>query len=306
MYEAHFGLKRRPFRAVPDTESYYPAASHEVAIARLHEAIAGDEGIALLCGGPGSGKTIVCHRLLEQLGEDTGCVFLANSHVAGRTGLLQAILYDLGLPYEQKTEQELRLALTDHLLARYGQGKRTLLVCDEAQHLSADLLEELRLLGNLETRQGKAVLVLLASLPEIGQILKRPELAVLNQRLAARAALEPLAVQEAADYLVHHLRLAGGRPERIITDEALEILAQAARGVPRLLNQTAHQALALACTAGAEQVDAEAALEAIALLGLELEPPADASVPPADDIEPEETPADQASPRLFNLPKRPA
>jgi type II secretory pathway predicted ATPase ExeA len=181
-----------------------------------------------------------------------------------------------------------------------------LLVCDEAQHLSADLLEELRLLGNLETRQGKAVLVLLASLPEIGQMLKRPELAVLSQRLAARATLGSLAVPEAADYLVHHLRLAGGRPEQIITDEALEILAQAARGVPRLLNQAAHQALALACTAGAEQVDAEAALEAIARLGLELEPPAEASLPPAEDIEPEETPADQASPRLFNLPKRPA
>jgi type II secretory pathway predicted ATPase ExeA len=139
---------------------------------------------------------------------------------------------------------------------------------DEAQHLNPDLLEELRLLGNLESRQGKAVQVVLAAQLGLLDTLERPELACLRQRLTVRVRLAPLGLDEAADYLIHHLRRAGGRPERIVTDEALEVLARGAGGVPRQLNQAMHQALQLAHSAGAAQVDAEAAVEALALLGL--------------------------------------
>jgi type II secretory pathway predicted ATPase ExeA len=222
----------------------------------------------LLTGAPGTGKTLLCHCLLERLGSRTNVVFLTNSHVGSRSGLLQAILFDLSLPYEGRGEQEMRLALTDHLLRGFEQGRGTLLIVDEAQHLTPDLLEELRLLGNLEARSGKALQVLLVGQPALLETLRRPELTALWQRLAIRAEVDPLALQEAADYLLHHVRSAGGRPERLFADEALELLSHQTRGVPRLLNQAAHQALNLAAEAGSAQVDAEAALEALALFDL--------------------------------------
>jgi type II secretory pathway predicted ATPase ExeA len=268
MYPTHFGLRQRPFPATPDPARYYPATSHERAIARLLGGLADGEGVMVLTGAPGTGKTLLCHCLLERLGSRTSVVFLTNSHVSSRAGLLQAILYDLSLPYEGRGEQEMRLALTDHLLRGFEQGRGTLLIVDEAQHLTPDILEELRLLGNLEARSGKALRVLLVGQPALLETLRRPELTALWQRLAIRVEVEPLALQEAADYLLHHVRSAGGRPERLFADEALELLSRQTRGVPRLLNQAAHQALNLAAEAGSAQVDAEATLEALALFDL--------------------------------------
>jgi type II secretory pathway predicted ATPase ExeA len=267
MYESHFGLRERPFRATPDCGSYYAATSHERALARLLQALADDEGMVLLTGEPGTGKTLLCHCLLERLGPDVLSAFLTNSHLTDRASLLQALLYDLSLPYEGRSEQELRLGLTDFLLRTYTAGQRTVLVLDEAQHLGVGLLEELRLLANLEGRRSRAVQVVLAAQPELLSALQQPPLRAIAQRLSVRARLEPLGDEEAADYLCHHLRVVGGRPEAILGDEALEILIRGTGGVPRLLNQAAHQALTLAFQAGAAQVDAEAALEALTLLG---------------------------------------
>jgi type II secretory pathway predicted ATPase ExeA len=268
MYETHFGLRQRPFPAIADNDFYYPATCHELALSQLQQAIQDDEGFALLAGEPGTGKTIVCHCLLDRLGETVRSAFLTHSHFPDRAGLLQALLYDLSLPHEGRSEQELRLALTDVLLQNHEAGRRTLLVLDEAQHLTPDLLEELRLLGNLEGRGGRALQVVLAAQPAIQETLRLPGLAALNQRLAVCARLEPLGLHEAADYVVHHLRAASGRPERIVSDEALEILARGTRGVPRLLNRAMNQALTLAFTAGATLVDAEAAIETLDALGL--------------------------------------
>jgi type II secretory pathway predicted ATPase ExeA len=271
MYETHFGLRRRPFRTTPDSECYYPATTHEQALATLLAALADDEGLCLVTGAPGTGKTMLCHRLLERLHPETTSIFLTNSHFGSRSGLLQAILFDLSLPYEAKSEQELRLALTEALLANYKAGRHTVLLVDEAQHLGADLLEELRLLGNLEARQGKALQVILLAQPRIWETLQQPELAALCQRLIVRVHLDPFPVHEAADYLVHQLRSAGGRADRILADEALELVARGTQGVPRLLNQAAQQALALTYRAGETMVDVEAALEALSWLGLDAE-----------------------------------
>src|SRR5438309_11442851 len=120
MYATHFGLRQRPFPATPDSASYYPATSHERALAQLLQGLGDGEGVLLLTGEPGTGKTLLCHCLLERLGGDVRSAFLTNSHVRDRAGLLQALLYDLGLPHEARGEQDLRLALTDHLLANYS------------------------------------------------------------------------------------------------------------------------------------------------------------------------------------------
>jgi type II secretory pathway predicted ATPase ExeA len=312
MIQNCFGLRRRPFPATPDHSCYYPATGHERALARLLGGLGDGEGVVLLTGAPGTGKTLLCHVLLERLGAEVSSAFLTNAHVRDRVGLLQAILYDLSLPYEARAEQELRLALTDHLLKTYAAGRRTVLLIDEAQHLDPDLLEELRLLGNLEARDGKAVQVVLVGQPALRDTLARSELMALRQRLAVRPSLEPLDLQESADYLLHHLRSAGGQPERIITDEALELLARGTHGLPRLLNQAGRQALRLAGEAGVETVDAEVALEALTLLGL---PGEEGGAARPEERETDSPPAlaggegaDKADPscRLFLAPDRPA
>jgi type II secretory pathway predicted ATPase ExeA len=321
---AHFGLQGRPFRACPDSGFYYPATTHERALARVLQALQDDEGFCVLTSPPGLGKTLLCHVLVERLGTAVTSALLTNSHIPDRVGLLQAILFDLSLPYEGKKEQELRLALTDFLLTRYSANQRTVLLVDEAHHLTPDMLEELRLLGNLEGAAGKALQVVLAGLPELLELVNQPVLVGFRQRLAVRVQLEPLGLHEAADYLVHQVRRAGGRCETLFADEAVEVLARATQGIPRLLNQAAYQALSLAYGVGATQVDVEAALEALAMLGLEPEAPAETDLrfpavlveddprseegpaPAIDRLAVEQTPDGTAVPGLGESSRRPA
>jgi type II secretory pathway predicted ATPase ExeA len=270
MYESHFGLRQRPFRSTPDLAAYYPANAHEDALHLLRQAVADDEPIALLYGEPGTGKTLVAGQLLERLGDGISRVFITNGHLQRRADLLQAILYDLGMPYEGRAEQELRLAVTERLLSDFAAGRRTVLVIDEAHHLPADLLEELRLLGNLETPNGRAVQTVLIAQPQILETLQRPDLRALSQRLTVRAELGRLTPEESADYVLHHLRVAGARPEALIDDEALTLIARGSGGIPRVINQIAHMALGLTCDAGAGRLDAEGVLEALSRLGIEV------------------------------------
>jgi type II secretory pathway predicted ATPase ExeA len=303
MIESHFGLCRRPFPATPDHSSYYPATGHERALGRLLDGLADGEGVLLLNAGPGLGKTLLCHCLLDRLGDDLQASLLTHTHLGGPAGLLQALLHDLSLPHEGRSEQDLRLALIDHLLGRYRDGKRTVLVIDEAQHLGPELLEELRLLGNLEGQAGKAVQVVLAGQPELLATLGQPGLAPLRQRVVVRAQIEPLGLEEAADYLLAHLRAVGGRAERILGMEALEVLGRQTGGVPRLLNQAARLALRLAAENGATEVDAEIALEALAQLGLTAVEP-ETALPEKED--PPLAGDEDPSYRLFLAPGRSA
>ena len=153
--------------------------------------------------------------------------------------LHQAILFDLAKPYQGLTEQELRLAVTGHLLdAAVGGAYPTVLVLDEGQHLGRPALEELRLLSNLETRQGAGRYSLCWSRrPALREMLALPGLEPLVQRLAIRASLAPLTAEESASYIRHQVRAAGGEPDRVLMDEAVSILVHACRGVPRLLNR---------------------------------------------------------------------
>ena len=272
MDHAQFGMRARAFRPGPDPASYYPAAPHEEALAALRRSMAADEPFAVLTGEPGVGKTLLAQVLIERVGDEAITAVVTNSHLDSRAALLQALLYDLGLSYEGKSEQELRLTLTDCLLTRMGEDRRTLIVIDEAHHLTADCLEELRLLSNLEARGRRGMQVVLIGLPELTDTLQRPGLRALAQRITTRACLGRLDAQESADYILHQIRAAGGKADAIFSDEAIELLAKSALGLPRILNQAAHQALELTDhESGA--VDVEAVLEALAQLGIE--PPAE-------------------------------
>jgi type II secretory pathway predicted ATPase ExeA len=203
-----------------------------------------------------------------------------NLHAAKPGDLLQAILFDLSQPYEGLTEQELRLAVTGQLLqSSAGSGYPTVLLIDEAQQLTDAALEELRLLGNLETLHGAALFVLLVGQPGLREALDRPEHTAFAQRVAVRVGLHPLTVDESADYLRHQVEAAGGDPGVVFDDSAVSLFAGGCGGVPRILNQAAALAASLAADAGANVIDVEAALEALARLGLEPPPTDEAEEP---------------------------
>lgn len=269
MNYARFGLHRWPFRHTPDTDAYYPASSHEHALSRLEQLIQQDGGMGVVLGPPGIGKSILSRRLLENLEENIRPVLLTNSHFENRAALLKAILFDLGLPYEGKLEQDARLAVTENCLNAFREGGKTLIVVDEAQNLDPDILEELRLLGNLEGRDGKAIQVILLALPEFHETLRSPKLSAFRQRLTVQVTLEPMSLEESVDYLAHLVRCAGGNPDHFFGEDVLDILSSAGNGNPRVLNQVSSLALNLSDENGSDFIDAEAAIEAVTQLGLD-------------------------------------
>jgi type II secretory pathway predicted ATPase ExeA len=265
---SHFHLDRQPFRPAVDPDSYFPAPSHEAALAAVASAFARRDPVVLLDGPAGVGKTLVARKWLEHLLPDVPRVMLPSARAENPAELLQAILFDLGKPYHGFSEQELRLAATECLLtAAESSGYPTVLVLDEAQHMGRAALEELRLLGNLETRRGTAVFALLVAHPELRDALRRPGCEPFAQRVGVRCALEPLTPEESAEYVRHQVRAAGGESGPVFEDEAVLLVAGSCGGIPRVVNRVAALALELAADAGNETVDAEAALEA-----LEVEP----------------------------------
>jgi type II secretory pathway predicted ATPase ExeA len=265
---SHFGMDRPAFRPAVEPAAYFPAPSHEAALAALAAAFARREAAVLIDGAPGVGKSIVSRKWLDDLLPDVPRVLLPNARAERPADLLQAILFDLNKPYEGLTEQELRLALTGHLLDAAAGGFPTVLVIDEAQHLSLAALEELRLLGNLESQTGAVCFAVLVAQPTLRDQLRRSAHALFADRVAVRCAVEALAPDESAAYLWHRVRAAGGDPAKVFDDGAVSLLASACAGVPRILNRAAGLAFELGAEAGAELIDVEAALEALARLGI--------------------------------------
>lgn len=277
---SHFGLSRPAFRTAVDTDSYFPAASHEAALSAIAGGFARRDAVVLIDGESGVGKSLVARKWLEGLLPEVPRAVVPNVHAARAADLLQAILFDLSLPYQGLVEQELRLAVTSQLLTGSdASGFPTVLLIDEAQHLTHAALEELRLLGNIETRHGAALFVLLAAHPMLRDALRRPAYEAFAQRTAVRAAIEPLTLEEAAAYLRHQIAAAGGDPSELFDDGAVSLLAGACGGIPRVLNQAAALAATLAAENEAELIDVEAAMEALGRLGLEI-PESDESEEP--------------------------
>jgi len=243
MYNAFFGLNSQPFSIAPNPEFMYLGSRHTEALAHLRYGLGDAGGFVLLTGEVGTGKTTVSRCLLAELPENTQVAFVLNPTLS-ELELLAAICDELKIRYK-KTDASLKLLtdkITTKLQKNHQTGINTILIIDEAQHLQPAVLEQLRLLTNLETNTKKLLQVILIGQPELQQLLQRQDLRQLAQRITARYHLMPLTLAEVKYYVEHRLQVAGcSRP--VFTDSALKKLFEFSGGIPRLLNLLCDRAL---------------------------------------------------------------
>jgi len=255
MYTAFYGLREKPFALSPNPRFLFLGDSHREALAHLLYGIEQGEGFIAITGEVGTGKTTLCRTLLERLGAETDVAFLFNPSRSG-TELLQAISLELGLPSGGLTRRELGDQLNRHLLQRKSEGRRVLLIVDEAQNLSSSTLEQIRLLSNLETSSEKLIQILLLGQPELDAKLDSPQLRQLRQRISVRWGLAPLAARDTQRYVRHRLQVAAGGRREIFTPSALREVHRRTGGTPRLINILCDRALLLGYAEGSERIDA--------------------------------------------------
>jgi general secretion pathway protein A len=243
MYLTAFGLAEAPFSTTPDQRFLYLSDRHRDALAHLLYGVAERGGFVQLTGEVGTGKTTLCRYLLEHLPAHVDVALILNPAVT-RLELLASICDELRVPYPEGTASVKVLvdALSRHLLDAYARGRRTVVIVDEAQHLSVEVLEQLRLLTNLETGTAKLLQIILIGQPELLALMSRADLRQVAQRVAARCHLTPLTERETRGYVGHRLSMAG-QPAMIFDGAALRRVHRASGGVPRLINVLCDRAL---------------------------------------------------------------
>ena len=250
MYESFFSFQRRPFPVAPTTDLYFPAAAIEQARETLSRLVERAEGPGIVIGSAGTGKSLLCQVLAEQFHTRFQVAELASAQLCTRRALLQALLYSLGLPYRERAEGELRLALIDHLGSQEISGDAVLLIIDEAHSLPLRLLEELRMITNLARNGQPRVRLVMVGSHQLEERLSSPKLESFSQRIAARCYLTSFESVETQQYVRAQIVAARGNEKPLFTDAALVAIHRATDGVPRLVNQLCDHALVLAFAGG--------------------------------------------------------
>jgi MSHA biogenesis protein MshM len=246
MYLDHFGLREFPFGITPDTSFIYSADAHQEALNTLLIGLSTGEGFIKITGEVGTGKTLLCRRFLATLTERQKVAYLPNPMLEPRV-LLIAIAEELGLKLEGLDyEFHLLKEFNQHLLAMAEQGNQVIICIDEAQSMSLESLEALRLLSNLETEKRKLLHVVMFGQPELDEKLANPAVRQLRQRIVLHYRMPGLRQQEAVHYLAHRLRVAGHRDGDVFPPASARMLYRWSRGTPRLLNVLAHKAMLMA------------------------------------------------------------
>ncbi|KZN39573.1 ExeA family protein [Pseudoalteromonas luteoviolacea] len=262
MYLRYFGLTEKPFSIAPNPEFLFLSDRHKEALAHLTYGLGDAGGFVLLTGEVGTGKTTVTRSMLAQLPESTQVAFVLNPALS-EMELLASICDELDIEYDAK-EASLK-SLTDvikaRLLENHEHGGHTMLIIDEAQHLAAEVLEQLRLLTNLETDHKKLLQIVLVGQPELQQLLQRNELRQLAQRITARYHLLPLTESQVFSYIKHRLNKAGC-DANLFSDQSIQYIHQVTAGIPRLINLLADRCLLGAYSSQQQEVSKQIAQEA--------------------------------------------
>ena len=268
MFLDFYGMREQPFGVTPDPRFLFLGESHREALASLFYGIEADRGFMALIAHPGLGKTTLTFQLLEKLHQTSRTVFLFQTQCNSRE-LFQYILSDLGVDASAMDMVSMYNKLNEILIRERLAGRRFVLAIDEAQNLEPAVLETIRLLSNYETSQTKLLQILLIGQPQLARKLADPGLVQLEQRIAVFARLEPFNSDETAHYIAHRLKFAGYDAKPLFTQEALRIIADRSRGVPRNINSLCFSALSIGCALGRKQIDAEIMREVVADLNVE-------------------------------------
>jgi general secretion pathway protein A len=242
MYNSFFGFRERPFQLVPNPAYLFLSRSHEEAMAHLIYAISQGEGFVEITGEVGTGKTTLCRALLENLDRFTEGAYIFNPKLDSLQ-LLKSINDEFGIPSQADTIKALIDTLNAFLMKKKVEGKKILLIIDEAQNLSKDVLEQLRLLSNLETTTSKLLQIILVGQPELGEMLDSHELRQLGQRITLSCHLSPLSYRETKEYIQYRIRVASQKPEVKFARGAYRAIYKYSGGIPRLVNIACDRAL---------------------------------------------------------------
>ncbi len=254
MYQKFFGINKKPFSIAPDPSFMYMSKGHREALAHLRYGLENDGGFVLLTGEVGAGKTTVCRCLLEHVPDDANVAFILNPKLSPLE-LLAAVCDELAITISAAASAKgLIDAINDYLLIAHSQGRHTVLIIDEAQNLSVEVLEQVRLLTNLETNEQKLLQIIMLGQPELQEKLASKELKQLAQRISARYHLGPLDVVETVAYVRHRLSVAGMSP-LVFSRSSFKKLFSLSGGIPRLINIICDRALLGAYVKGVQRVD---------------------------------------------------
>lgn len=243
MYLAHFGLKELPFSITPDTEFYFASRSYQEALNTLLIAVSSGEGFIKITGEVGTGKTLLCRKLMSSLGAKYKLAYIPNPYLEPRS-LLLMLLEELGIEVSSAHSQHELLNALTHGLMEFARAHMQVVVClDEVQAMPTETLEALRLLSNLETEKRKLLQVVIFGQPELEDKLNHPSIRQLKQRISFEYQLGRLSCDELQFYLSHRLNVAGYRSGRAFTPASLRLLYAKSAGIPRLVNILAHKAL---------------------------------------------------------------
>lgn len=263
MYLDHFGLKAFPFNTTPDPRFFYPSAKHREALACLLYTVEQRKGFALVSGEVGAGKSMLCRAALERFGDDVDTALIVHTSLTPKQ-FCQAICAELGITLKGKSKFQLIQDIKAYVLDRHRTSRRVVLMVDEAQNLKRDVLEEVRLLGNLETASEKLVQILLVGQPELRRLIGSPELRQLDQRITVKFHLGPLSSEDVSGYIDHRVKIAGAVANGLFDTAAKDAVARASGGVPRLVNVTCDQALLEAFVADQNAVGPETIRKVVA------------------------------------------
>ncbi|MFK7894225.1 MAG: ExeA family protein [Myxococcota bacterium] len=267
MYKEYYGLVRSPFEMTPDPSFLYMGEAHREGLATLVYAVNSGKGFVMLSGEVGTGKTTLLHALLSQLDSQTNSAFIFNPRL-DPIGFFRMLFDELDIGQACETKAEYLLALNHYLIEKLAANEKVLLIVDEAQNLSTEMLEEIRLLSNLETPTSKLIQIMLVGQPELEDLVDQPELRQLRQRIALRHRLRPFNEQEIDAYVNERLAKAGYTGGALFKKKAIKELFRVTQGTPRMINNVCDGSLLAGYARQRSTIGPEIVLEVAHDLGL--------------------------------------